>query len=59
MTTNEMRKILLSKKGLTPVEKKEIEKANDYDIKDLFAEFKKQPNPKKYQLPNRFTDNFL
>ena len=52
MTIKEMKKILLSKKGITPEERKRIEKANDYDIKDLFSEFKRKIHP-------RFTDNFL
>lgn len=53
MTVREMKKILLSKKGLTAEEKKEIEKANDYDIKDLFQEFKKNKKTKPHE---RFTD---
>jgi len=54
MTIKEMKTFLLSKKGLTPEERKEINQANDKDIKDLFSEFKKKV--KKPQNSERFTD---
>jgi len=54
MTIKEMKTFLLSKKGLTPEERKEINQANDKDIKDLFAEFKKRGKTPKNK--ERFTD---
>ena len=57
MKAKEIKKFLLSKKGLTPEERKEIEHANDHDLEELFSEFKKEPNQKKKQNKNdRFND---
>ena len=55
MTIKQMKQFLLSRKGLTPAEKKEIEHANEKDIKDMFEEFKKHKN-NNTKVNERFTD---
>lgn len=55
ITTRQIREFLLSKKGLTKDEKKEIENANEKDLKEMFEEFKKYNSKNKTQN-DRFND---
>lgn len=55
ITTRQIREFLLSKKGLTKDEKKEIENANEKDLKEMFEEFKKHNSKNKTQN-DRFND---